>query len=164
MSIGLTESIYGFPTAPENDTVPQAEPVFVLSSSQLEDIIKSAIAEATAPLLERIEALERAQVDKISAIEQQQETLSENQFIQLQLMNNIKDAITKKPRPLEKDRAEILKALITTHNGKILAKDARKKMRLSKQSFTNLLKVVPDIERKPLHSDKRKRVLSLKGG
>jgi hypothetical protein len=35
------------------------------------------------------------------------------------------------------------------NGGKMLAKDARQKMRMSKQAFTNLLAVLPDIESKP---------------
>ena len=65
------------------------------------------------------------------------------------------------PQPLQTDLGEILGALLAANGGKVLAKDVRRKMRMSKQSFTNLLAVLTDIESKPLHTDKRKRVLFL---
>jgi len=48
-------------------------------------------------------------------------------------------------QPMQKDRAEILRALLAANGGKMLAKDARQKMRMSKQSFTNLLAVTEGI-------------------
>lgn len=66
------------------------------------------------------------------------------------------------PQPLQKDRGEILRALIAANGGKMLAKDARQKMHLSKQLFSMLINSMNDIETKPLHSDKRRLVLTLK--
>jgi hypothetical protein len=67
------------------------------------------------------------------------------------------------PQPLQKDRAEILRALIAANGGKMLAKDARQKMHLSKELFSMLIASMGDyLEVKPLHSDKRKKVLALK--
>jgi len=67
------------------------------------------------------------------------------------------------PQPLQKDRGEILRALIAANGGKMLAKEARQKMRLSKQTFSMLLASMSEyIETKPLHFDKRKDVLMLK--
>ena len=40
--------------------------------------------------------------------------------------------------------------VLAANNGQMLLKDARHKMRMSKQSFTNLLAVLSDIESKPL--------------
>ena len=66
------------------------------------------------------------------------------------------------PQPLQKDRGEILRALIAANGGKMLAKDARQKMHLSKSRFSELLaKMKNEVEVKPLHSDKRKLVLIL---
>jgi len=73
------------------------------------------------------------------------------------------EAQEKKPQPLQKDRGEILRALIAANGGKMLAKDARKKMHLTKPLFSMLLASMgDDVDIKPLHSDKRKRVLTLK--
>ena len=67
------------------------------------------------------------------------------------------------PQPLQKDRGEILRALLAANGGKMLAKDARQKMRLSKQLFSMLLSSMSDdIEIKPLHSDNRRKVLILR--
>jgi len=62
------------------------------------------------------------------------------------------------PQPMQKDRAEVLHALLAANGGKMLAKDARKKMHLSAERFSNLLTVCDFIERKPLHSDRRKDI------
>lgn len=67
------------------------------------------------------------------------------------------------PQPMQKDRGEILRALIAANGGKMLAKDARVKMHLSKTRFSLLLASLKDyIETKPLHSDKRKLLLIIK--
>ena len=55
-----------------------------------------------------------------------------------------------------------MRALLVANGGKMLAKDARKKMHLSNERFSNLLKVCDFIETKPLHADKRKLVIILK--
>lgn len=65
-------------------------------------------------------------------------------------------------QPLQKDRREILKSLLVANGGKILAKDARKKMHLHKNRFSELLEKCDFIETRPLHSDKRKMVIILK--
>ena len=66
------------------------------------------------------------------------------------------------PQPMQKDRAEILRALLAANNGKLLAKEARHKMHMSKQAFTNLLAVIDGIESRPYRTDKRQRLLVLK--
>ena len=43
------------------------------------------------------------------------------------------------PQPLQKDRGEILRALLVANGGKMLAKDARKRMHLSESRFSELL-------------------------
>jgi len=67
------------------------------------------------------------------------------------------------PTPSQKDRAEILRALLVTHGGKMPEKDARQKMHLSKAQFSQLLASMPgDIEKKPNHLDKRQKILKMK--
>lgn len=67
------------------------------------------------------------------------------------------------PTPSQKDRAEILRALLAANGGKILEKEARKKMRLSKAQFSQLLASMQDsIEKKPYHLDKRQKILQMK--
>jgi len=68
----------------------------------------------------------------------------------------------REPQPLQKDRAEILRALIAANGGKMLAKDARKKMHLSRSRFSELLATMKDqIEVKPFHLKKSQNVLIL---
>jgi len=69
---------------------------------------------------------------------------------------------TPEPQPMQKDRGEILRALLAANGGKMLAKDARKKMRLSAYAFSKLLKVCDFIDRKSYHLDRRQDILILK--
>lgn len=65
-------------------------------------------------------------------------------------------------QPKQKDRREILLALITANGGKMFAKDARKKMGLKKSTFSVLLKSLKDeIDKKPYHLNKSQLVISL---
>jgi len=67
------------------------------------------------------------------------------------------------PQPMQKDRADILRALIVANNGKMLAIDARHKMRMDKATFSRLLATMKEVlEVRPLHSDKRKMLLIIK--
>lgn len=67
------------------------------------------------------------------------------------------------PQPLQKDRGEILMALIAANGGKILAKDARQKMHLSRSRFSELLATMGDyIDTKPYHINKSAKILILK--
>jgi len=68
----------------------------------------------------------------------------------------------KEPQPLQKDRGDILRALLAS-NGPMLASVARKKMGLSKSQFSLLLSTMGDyVELKPYHLDHRQKVLRLK--
>jgi len=70
---------------------------------------------------------------------------------------------TVEPQPLQKDRAEILRALIAANGGKMLAKDARQKMHLSRSRFSELLATMGEyIDTKPYHLNKSAKVLILK--
>ena len=85
--------------AQQADVQPPEEPIFVLTGSQLKDITSRSIQEATEPLYQEI-AYDR---QRIARLEQ------------------------KEPQPLQRDRGEILRALIAANNGKMLATDARKR-------------------------------------
>lgn len=157
MDVRLAESINTFGILPNADIVPPSEEsVFILTSDQLQDIIKEAIQ----PLQDEISDL-KATVAKlqedITALEATQDTHADNQLIQLRLIADLR----KGPQPMQRDRGEILRALIVANGGKMLAKDARQKMHLSKQSFTNLLAVVDGVESRPCRTDKRQRLLVL---
>lgn len=65
--------------------------------------------------------------------------------------------------PAQIDRAQVLKALLAANGGKILAKDARKKMRVDKSTFSRLLsKMKNEIEIRTFRTDKRNYLLVLK--
>ena len=67
------------------------------------------------------------------------------------------------PTPSQKDRSEILRALLVANSGKMPEKEARQKMHLSKSQFSQLLGATKDdIELKPYHLDKRQKILQLK--
>ena len=67
------------------------------------------------------------------------------------------------PTPSQKDRGEILRALLAANGGKMPEKEARQKMQLSKSQFSQLLGAIKeDIELKPYHLDKRQKILRLK--
>ncbi len=100
---------------------------------------------------------------EVAALQKENITLSENQVIQLRLIKQLQEAARRRPQPLQRDRADILRALLAANGGKMLAKDARQKMHLSKQLFSMLLATMGEhIEIKPLYSDNRKKLLILK--
>lgn len=63
---------------------------------------------------------------------------------------------------MQKDRAEILRALLAANGGKMLAKDARQKMHIKKNHFAELLRVCDFIDTKQYHLDRRQTVIILK--
>ena len=75
-------------------------------------------------------------------------------------------SILEAPRisPAEKDRSDILRALLAANGGKMLAKDARQRLGMDKASFSRLLSAMrQEITVKKFHSNKRQNVISLKG-
>ena len=101
--------------------------------------------------------------DQIAALEARQTADIERLALDIALDRQRLTKLEKvEPQPLQRDRGAILRALIAANGGKMLAKDARQKMHLSKQLFSMLINSMDDIETKPLHSDKRKLVLTLK--
>jgi len=135
MSEIAVHSNKALPYVAQQAVSPVEEPIFVLTGSQLQDIISRAIQEATEPLYQEI-AYDRQRIAKLEQRE---------------------------PQPLQKDRAEILRALLAANGGKMLAKEARQKMHLSESRFSELLaKMKCDIEVKPFHLRKNQRVLVLK--
>lgn len=71
------------------------EPIFVLTGSQLQDLISRAIQDATEPLYREIAYLYCQRIAKLDQRE---------------------------PQPLQRDRGEILWALLAPNGGKMLAK------------------------------------------
>lgn len=169
MEVVDTTQIYSFaPIAAQTDfpVSPSEEAVFILTSSQLQDFVTQAIQKALQPFQDEVRDLKATvarQDEKMAALEARISLQEDNGLIQLRLINDLREATKKEPQPLQKDRGEILWALIAANGGKMLAKDARQKMHLSKELFSMLIASMNDyIESKPLHSDKRKLVLTLK--
>ena len=159
--------INNFGPALKVDVQPAEESVFVLTSSQLREIIAQAVKEAIQPLQDRIESLENRMSELQSKVASQ-ESLQESEVSRICV-----DIATDRRRlaalekvelqPMQKDRGEILRALIAANGGKMLAMEARQKMHLSKELFSMLLASMKDhIEKKPLHSDRRKLVIYIK--
>lgn len=110
-------------------------------------------------LLAELAAL-RAEVDYLK---RENTTLSDNQLIQLRLIKQLQEAARRQPQPLQRDRADILRALLAANDGKMLAKDARQKMHLSRSAFSQLIATMKEyIEVKPFHIRKNQNVLILK--
>jgi hypothetical protein len=159
-------SINTFGTSPKADFVPQSEQLITLTYGLLQDLVTQAVEKATQPLHDVI-ALLRATVDrqdeKIAVLEATASVQEENQLIQLRLISQLREAVRKEPQPLQKDRADILRALLAANGGKMLAKDARQKMHLIKPRFSELLATMKDdIEIMPYHLKKNQKVLVLK--
>jgi hypothetical protein len=95
MSEIATASINTFGISPKADIVPPSEEsVFILTSSQLQDIIKETIQ----PLQDEISDLKATVAnlqEDITALEATQDTQADNQLIQLRLINKLQ------PKPEE---------------------------------------------------------------
>jgi ABC-type dipeptide/oligopeptide/nickel transport system ATPase component len=103
-----------------------------------------------------------ALIKVVDQMEEQIALLQENQEIQATLLARLKNKVEPEPQPAQRDRGEILKALIAANSGKMFARDARQQMRLPKNLFSMLLKSQADsIKVRPFHLDHRRLVLEL---
>ncbi len=131
----------------------------------LAELIAQAMEKTVQPLQDRISILEgtiaKLQAEN-AALVATQAHLIENQEIQLRLIGQLREAVRREPQPTQRDRSEILRALLAANGGKMLAKEARQKMHLRKDLFSQLLKVCDFIELKPYHVDRRLTVIILK--
>jgi hypothetical protein len=137
-----TESICSFlPTGQQADVPPLEEPIFVLTGSQLQAIIQQAVK----PLQDRIAALENWRED------------------QAEIVAQLTRITRKEAQPMQKDRGEILRALLAANDGKMLAKEARQKMRMSRQLFSMLLAIMKEeIEVRPYQLKRNQKLLVLR--
>jgi len=111
-----------------------SEEIFVLTAPQLSRIIQQAVQEATERLYLEI-AYDRQRIAKLEQRE---------------------------PQPLQKDRAQVLRAILLAHGGKMLGKEARKLMHLPENIFSELLKSCDFIETRPYHLNRRQLLLIIK--
>lgn len=141
---------------------PVEESVFILTSSQLQDLIKEAIQ----PLQDEISDLKATvanQNERITALESTEEQDISRLALDIAYDRQRLAKLERiEPQPMQKDRGEILRALIAANGGKMLATEARKKMHLSRSRFSELLATVKDeIEVKPYYLRKNWKVLVL---
>lgn len=139
--------------------------LITLTVGQFRDAVTCAVQEAIQPLHARVCVLEDNYVhlrEESAALAATQNILSDNQLIQLRLINELRDAAKKKPQPAQKDRAEILRALLAANGGKMLAKEIRQKMKLKENHFAELLRTCDFLEIRPSKTDRRKRIIILK--
>jgi len=168
MSQIANASINTFGISPKADfESPSEEAVFILTSGQLSALITKAIEKALQPLQDHIKDLEKivaAQGEQIAALEITAEH-DVNRICSDIAYDRQRLARLEKiePQPLQRDRGDILRALIAANGGKMLAKEARNKMRMDKATFSRLLATLTDeIDTKPLHQDKRRLLLIIK--
>jgi uncharacterized coiled-coil protein SlyX len=106
-----------FGPSPKADSVPPSEQTVSLSYGQLHDFIKEAVEQAIQPLQDRLEALDATIANQgeeiaslrstVASLEKDRDILSENQFIQLKLINDLREQVNKKaPGKTETSRAE----------------------------------------------------------
>ena len=165
--IEVAKAINTFGTLSEADFVsPSEEAVFIFTANHIQDIITQAVQKTVQLLQDEVSQLSATvacQDEKIAVLEATSTLQEENQLIQLRLISQLREATKKEPQPMQRDRGEILRALLAANSGKMLAKDARQKMHLSKPLFSMLIASMSDyLEIKPMRSDKRKIVLLLK--
>ena len=104
MSEIATARINSFGPSPKADVTPE-EFIFVLTSSQLRQIITEALQPLQDEVLQ-LRATVARQDKKIASLESTQDTLGENQLIQLQLIHKLREADKKEPGKTEASRAE----------------------------------------------------------
>jgi hypothetical protein len=122
------------------------EPVFVLTATQLQEIVQNALESKSSSIQAEILAL-REEVALERATDRRRIAELERGHIQ----------------PMQADRGEILRALLAANGGKMLAKEARHKMHLSESRFSELLTSCEEcIGKKALHTNKRLNVIFLK--
>lgn len=130
--------------------------LITLNIGQLQDLVKQAVLEAIQPLQDRINALE--------AIEEHDYRANSQDIRELfDAIDEIDHRQRKESQPLQRDRGEILRALIAANGGKMLAKEARQKMHLSSTRFSLLVGSMKDyVEVKSYHLRKNQNILILK--
>lgn len=112
-------------------------------------------ADALAAIVQEVENL-RQDLDKL-----REETAKERAADRRRI--SALEKVEVEPQPAQEDRGKVLRALLAVNGGKMLARDARKTMRLSRSRFSELLTTMRDyIDVKPYHLHKNWDVLILK--
>jgi len=156
MSDVASANINTFGPSPKAGFESPSDQLIVLTYAQLQDLIVQAVQ----PLQERIKTLE----DEAEALKAFQKAYYERFSGDiLDHGQRLKRLEKVDPQPLQKDRGDVLRALIAANGGKMLAKDARQKMHLGKEQFSLLLSKMEEyVGTKPFHQDRRKLVIFIK--
>ena len=95
---------------------------------------------------------------KIAAQDRDLERLAREAALDRQRVTKLEQKV----QPLQKDRGEVLRALIAASGGKVLSKYARLKMHLDKATFSRLLNTLSDYVARKVHQpDRRQKLLVL---
>jgi hypothetical protein len=158
-------SLNTFGISPKADFVlPSEESVFILTSGQLQDIIKGAIQ----PLQDEISDLKAtvAHLQKdLTALEATQETQADNQLIQLRLINDLRES-KKVPGKTEISRADkIERYLVSRPDHKASFETLKGYLQVDNVRLNEAIKILMATSdhsysiQKEKAGDKRKRVL-----
>ena len=151
-------------TSPKADARPSSEqePIFVLTGSQLQEIISRAILPLQDEVGELKATIARLQED-IASLKSTEHLNFDDIRDLYTAIGEIEQRLQVKTQPLQKDRGEILRALLAANGGKMLAKEARQKMHLSKNRFSELVASMKDyIEVREYYLKRNQNLLVLK--
>jgi len=159
--------IKAFGKSPKADFVSSSDQLITLTIGQLHDLVTQAVEKAIQPLQDRVESMEATITSldaKVSTLESTQEQDVDRICLDIAYDRQRLAKLERvEPQPMQRDRADILRALIAANGGKMLAKDARKKMRLDEATFSRLLDATEEhIEKRAYHLDKRQSILIIK--
>lgn len=164
----LAQAINAFPFKNEESFVASPSQVFVITAGQLQLTIEKAVELALLKSQYSQETLQQRIVDldvANQALSRELERFWEyNETERAYDRQRIKTLEgDSEPQPAQRDRGEVLRALLAANGGKMLETEARTKMRLDKATFSRLLKTLKgQVEAKQYHRDKRKKLLILK--
>lgn len=125
--------------------------IFPQTAEELQDILTKALQ----PLQDRISQLEDTviQLEDMVGLRALEIAQDRQRITALEVVE---------PTPAQQDRAEVLRAILAANGGRMLARDARKTMRLSESRFSELLATVSEIGKKPFHLNKKQNIIYLK--
>ena len=113
-----------------------SEQLITLTYGQLQDLIDQAVQEAIQPLQDEVSQLR----EEITSLEATQDTLSDNQLIQLRLIHELKDK-SNGPTDTEKERVERIEKLCSdAPNHEISLSELRGRLGIDKAVLSRLLK------------------------
>lgn len=136
------------------------EPTFILTQPQIEEMLKAASCKAQESIISLQDELRQGK-EREAALNERLDHLEENQTILFGIIAKLK--ASHDLQPAQQDRAEVLRSLLLANGGKMFAKDARQRMRISKSTFSVLLsKMEDEIDKKPYHLKKNQIIISLK--